>query len=63
MTTIKWFVPLGFAGYKKTGDVKEWGLRLDMNTEVIYYKYDWGWGFIFVILGLGFEINHVHFGR
>lgn len=56
MTTIKWIWPDVFAGFNKNNDVREYGLRLDLRTEITYYTYEWGRGVTFVVLGFGFEI-------
>lgn len=56
MTTIKWIWPDVFAGFRKNDDVREYGFRLDIRTEMTYYTYDWGTGWTFVVLGFGVEI-------
>lgn len=56
MTTIKWIWPDAFAGFRKNGDVREYGFRLDLRTEITYYTYEWGYGWTFVIFGFGVEV-------
>lgn len=56
MRAITWYWPQAFVGWQQQDDVREWGFRLDLRTEMTYYTYDWGKGFTFVILGAGFDI-------
>lgn len=56
LTRIKWIWPDVFVGFRKQSDVREYGLRLDLRTEITYYTYEWGRGVTFVVLGFGFEV-------
>lgn len=55
MVRTKFFQPFDLIGYRQSDDVKDYGLRLDLTTELTWYTYDWGWGFVVRILGFGIE--------
>ena len=62
-TSIKWYWPIAFVGFRTYGDVREYGFRFQPTTECTYYTYEWGWGFSCVILGAGFEAVFLPFQK
>ena len=69
MISIKFFHPFDLLFFKMpnfldknwhpSDDLYEYGISLNLTTEIYYYTYDWGKGFNFRILGWGFEITRL----
>lgn len=59
---IRFYWPAAFIGKaprypRPEDDLVEYGVRLDLTTELTWYTYDWGWGFTIRLLGFGFEYS------
>jgi hypothetical protein len=64
MSRIYIFHPLhrmsgGFFGLQNSPacDVKEYGFRFDLTTQISYCSYDYGYEFVFRVLGFGIGVN------
>jgi hypothetical protein len=49
----------GFFGLQNSPacDVKEYGFRFDLTTQISYCSYDYGYEFVFRVLGFGIGVN------